>query len=111
MRITAFFKSYVDYERLPGWDENLPNIDPQAAWQRLDHGYNEQKAALVLDDLQGVANFRGGKCLSESWDGEMFTPLDWACAFGHTFTARPFTVLKAGHWCPECESTWNGDAQ
>jgi hypothetical protein len=22
---------------------------------------------------------------------------------GHEFEARPYTVLKAGHWCPDCQ--------
>ena len=41
----------------------------------------------------------------------MYTPLDWECAFEHTFIARPFTVLMAGHWCPKCAATWNCDEQ
>jgi hypothetical protein len=32
----------------------------------------------------------------------MFVPVAWVCAFGHEFAARPNTVLKGGHWCPEC---------
>ena len=109
MRIAAFFKGYEEYERLAEWDVDTPNIDPNAPWLRLDHGYDESKASLGLKDLKGAAQFRGGRCLSIAWDGDMYTPLDWRCAFGHTFNARPFTVLKAGHWCPKCESAWNGD--
>ena len=111
MRISAFFKSYEDYERLSEWGVDMPNLDPDAPWQRLDHGYDESKVDLDLNDLQGAAQFRGGKCLSTAWDGGMYTPLDWECAFGHTFIARPFTVLKAGHWCPKCTVTWNCDEQ
>jgi len=111
MRITAFFKSYEDYEAIPAWGVDMPNIDPDAPWERLDHGYDENKADLDLNDLQAAAQFRGGKCLSTAWDGGLYTALDWECAFEHTFIARPFTVLKAGHWCPECTSNWNCDEQ
>ena len=33
------------------------------------------------------------------WAGQ---PIEWKCAFGHTFRATPNTVLRGGHWCPEC---------
>ena len=110
-RIKAFFKSFEGYERINGWDVDMPNIDLNAPWKRLDHGYDESSKQIGSNDLKSAAKFRGGKCLSKKWDGNMYSPLDWECAFGHSFTARPFTVLKAGHWCPTCEATWNGDEQ
>jgi len=111
MRISAFFKSYADYAAIPGWGVNRPNLDPDAPWQRLAHGYDEAKSPLTLADLHGAATFRGGQCLAASWEGELYTPLAWRCAFGHTFDARPYTVLRAGHWCPECVAHWDGDVQ
>ena len=111
MRITAFFKSYEEYESLSNLDADTPNLDPHAPWKRLDHGYDENKDVLDLSDLQGAGRFRGGRCLSAAWNRDLYSPLDWECAFGHVFSARPFTVLKAGHWCPKCDATWNGDEQ
>ena len=111
MRINAFFKSYEDYERINGWDMDMPNLDLNASWKRLNHGYDESSKQIGSNDLKSAAKFRGGKCLSKKWDGDLYSPLDWECAFGHSFAARPFTVLKAGHWCPKCEATWNGDEQ
>jgi nucleoside-diphosphate-sugar epimerase len=111
LRISAFFGSYEDYRALPEWGVDMPNLDPDAPWRRLDHGYDEAKAHLDLQDLRQAAEFRGGRCLSCTWDGDLYTAVEWRCAFGHTFTARPYTVLKAGHWCPVCVSTWNGDQQ
>jgi len=111
MRISAFFKGYEEYERIPAWGVDMPNLDPDAPWERLNHGYDETKAILDLKDLQNAAGFRGGRCLAASWDGDPYAPLDWECAFGHTFTGRPFSLLKAGHWCPDCTATWNFDQQ
>jgi len=111
MRVSAFFKSYAAYAAIPGWGVDMPNLDPGAPWERLHHGYDEAKAHLDLHDLQGAARFRGGRCLSNSWDGDLYAPVNWVCAFGHPFAARPYTVLKAGHWCPVCVATWSGDAQ
>lgn len=111
MRITAFYKDYETYEAIPDWGIDMPQCDPEPKWHRLDHGYNESKEQLDLEDLRGAARFRGGECLSSVWDGDLYSTLSWACAFGHEFTARPNTVLKAGHWCPVCVAPpWNFDA-
>jgi hypothetical protein len=93
------------------WGVDMPNLDPNAPSKRLDHGYDERRDVIGSSDLKSAAKFRGGKLVSRKWDGDVYSPLKWECAFGHAFEARPFTVLKAGHWCPTCEATWNGDEQ
>jgi hypothetical protein len=41
----------------------------------------------------------------------MYATLVWKCSFGHEFTGKPNTILKAGHWCPVCVAPpWNFDA-
>jgi len=112
MRITAFYKNYETFESIPDWGVAMPQIDPEPEWHRLDHGYDESKGRLDLKDLQGAAEFRGGECLSKKWDGDMYQTLQWRCAFGHEFIGKPFAILKAGHWCPECvPSPWNYDEE
>jgi nucleoside-diphosphate-sugar epimerase len=112
LRITAFFKDYATYESIPGWGVNMPQFDPGPERLRLDHGYDETKGQLELPDLQGAARFRGGECLSREWDSDLYTALRWKCACGHEFDARPYTVLKAGHWCPNCvPPPWDFDAE
>lgn len=72
---------------------------------RLDHGYDESKpdSELDIEDMQSAAAFRGGKCVSACMmKGDLYTKLEWECHDGHRFFASPYTVLKAGHWCPEC---------
>jgi len=101
-RISAFYGDYAAYEAIPPWGVDIPQAEPAPDWQSLNHGYDELKPTLELADLRAAALFRGGACLSDAWDGDLFSPLEWRCARGHTFTARPNTVLKAGHWCPEC---------
>ncbi|HRW20337.1 MAG TPA: NAD(P)-dependent oxidoreductase [Bacteroidales bacterium] len=113
LRIAAFYGSYEAFENIPDWDAALPsglNGTPTPKTKILDHGYNESKTKLELSDLQLAAKYRGGKLISTSWDGEMHTFLEWECAFGHKFETTPFTILKAGHWCSECEPPdWNYD--
>lgn len=110
-RINAFFKNYESYETILNWDQPLESSDIHNAII-LNHGYDESKTVLDLSDLQQAARFRGGKCLSTDWNQDMYQSVDWQCAFSHQFAANPYTVLKAGHWCPECTNPpWNGDEQ
>lgn len=102
IRISAFYGSYEKFKQIPDWDVEMPEMRHDIDYIRLDHGYDESKAQLDLADLQEAARFRGGSLISANWDGEMYTPLKWRCAFDHEFEARPYTVLKAGIWCPEC---------
>ena len=65
----------------------------------------------IIEDMRKAAEFRGGKCLSPAMTkGDLSTPLDWECQFGHRFKASPTLVLLGGHWCPEClPLPWNYD--
>lgn len=44
--------------------------------------------------------------------GDLYTKLEWECHDGHRFWSSPYTILKGGHWCPECcqPAPWNFDA-
>jgi nucleoside-diphosphate-sugar epimerase len=107
-RITAFYQSYEKYENIPDWGVDMPDLTIEN--KRLNHGYDESKSKLNLGDLKGAAEFRGGKMLSPSWNGDVYDKLKWKCAFDHEFDASPFLVLKAGHWCPKCAAPpWNYD--
>ncbi len=112
-RIKAFYGSYEAYESIPDWGVDMPAGSdgiPLEEFKQLDHGYDESKEVLQKEDLEKAAEFRGGKFLSDSFEGDLSLPKEWECGFGHKFTLRPYTVLKAGHWCPTCEAPpWNYD--
>jgi len=128
-RINAFFGSKQQWEALgedwtkfavwcknqiDGQDYKAALAPEASARYKLSHGYDESKpmAALDLDDLQSAASFRGGQCLAPRFDaGNWYDKVLWQCADGHTFEASPYTVLKAGHWCPHCIrwEHWNFD--
>ena len=130
-RTVAFFGSQEARDRIPDWpsldlsdpDPSTPSSAPpssstppsfstvlrampeKTAPSLLFHGYDESKpeSSLGIDDMRMAAAFRGGKCLSDSMTlGDLDSPLEWECAFGHRFRARPATVLFGGHWCPGC---------
>jgi nucleoside-diphosphate-sugar epimerase len=106
--ITSFFGSREERDQIKSWEEGYELYDPSRTLTFLDHGYDESKPASELDlkDIQGAAAFRGGECLSTSMTkGDLNTPLKWKCHLSHEFEATPNLILKAGHWCPECERT------
>ena len=112
-RMTAYFGSYEEWSKLPTKWEETDISRPSEEKTYLDHGYDESKPIeeLDIDDMRKAAEFRGGKCLSETMTkGDLFTPLKWRCGCGHEFTMSPNTILKGGHWCPECDPLpWNYD--
>jgi nucleoside-diphosphate-sugar epimerase len=109
--ITAFFGSPEERAQIPSWEDGFKLYDPSRTPTYLDHGYDEAKPTgkLDLSDIQNAAEFRGGVCISTCMKtGDLYTPLKWKCHFGHAFQATPNLILKAGHWCPECErTTWD----
>lgn len=107
--INAFFGSKEEAEAIPSLEEGYKLFHPSEEEQKLDHGYDESKdfEALDLEDMKKAAAFRGGEVVSDKLES-VYKPLVWKCAFGHTFKATPNTVLRGGHWCPECQrSEWH----
>ena len=101
--INAFFGSREEAEALPSLEEGYKLFHPSEEEQFLDHGYDESKdfETLDMEDMKQAAAFRGGEVVSECIES-VYQPIEWKCAFGHTFRATPNTVLRGGHWCPEC---------
>jgi hypothetical protein len=56
---------------------------------------------LTLEEMQELAETRGGKCLSTEYLGNKIKLL-WQCAAGHQWEAAPNNVKHAGTWCPHC---------
>ena len=128
-RIKAFFKSKDEWNALDQnwdnysiWNKNQvkghnynKEIDISFAQScRLSHGFDDTKKDEDIDlaDLQSAAAFRGGKCLETTFTkGDVYRKVRWECEDGHVFEASPYTVLRAGHWCPHCirENRWNFD--
>lgn len=103
-RINAFFGSREAQANIGNWDDFDP-APPSGKPIRLSHGYDESKpdSSISIDDVRAAAEFRGGKLISEEMTtGELDQPLKWECGEGHTFELTPRTVLRGGHWCPQC---------
>ena len=101
-RINAHFGSLEQAKALKGW-ESYDYAHPSDRPILYDHGYDESKEVLDIEDMKKAAEWRGGKCLSENMTpGDLFTPLEWECHDGHRFRMSPNSILKGGHWCPDC---------
>ncbi len=55
---------------------------------------------LTIEEMQKIAEERGGKCLSSIYVTS-HRKLLWECAEGHQWEAIPKNV-KRGSWCPKC---------
>lgn len=106
-------EKWEDFDLLCESDRYLALKDYSTKFN-LPHGYDESKgqAELAEEDLREAAAFRGGELLGEYQKGHFYDKVLWKCASGHTFRTSPFTVLKAGHWCPVCsepDAEWRFD--
>lgn len=115
-RIRAYFGSTEERDSIGTWEQMSDiHLTNEAEAERLNHGYDESKplSELDIEDMHSAAEFRGGKCLSQSMTkGDLSTKLEWECSFGHRFEASPTLILLGGHWCEECmPSPWRYDEQ
>jgi len=117
-------------ELLKEWDiEKNNNLNPseltphvgKKVWWRCNKGhswqaiiYNRSKNGAgcpicaqenarrySIEDIQGIANKRGGKCLSKKYTNSK-VKLKWRCKEGHIWEARADGVIYDGKWCPVC---------
>jgi hypothetical protein len=61
-----------------------------------------ERRELETKRLRELAQARGGALLSRHYV-DAATPLNWRCAYGHVWNARPDAVPR--HWCAECART------
>lgn len=60
----------------------------------------EERQRSGLERMRTIANERGGICLSGAYIDNN-TKLEWECARGHRWWARPRQV-GSGNWCAQC---------
>ena len=55
---------------------------------------------LGIKVFQGIAEAKGGKCLSTEYESNE-SRLEFECAAGHRWTTRAL-IVRRGSWCPKC---------
>jgi hypothetical protein len=78
--------------------EAVPNSVRSGTWCPCCAG--KRGSSSLLDEAVAIAEQRGGKCLSEEFQGDKIK-LKWECFEKHQWEAVLYTIRK-GSWCPEC---------
>ena len=55
----------------------------------------------TIEDIQAIANKRGGKCLSKEFTNSRIK-LKFCCKEGHIWETRGDAILYTNKWCPTC---------
>lgn len=105
-RLTAFFGSKEKYETMPkSWADfnldDLKNIRSIKNYKPIDYGFDIDKSddEITLEDLKNVAKMHGGKLLTQNFEkGDVYKTLLWEDRDGNSFNAKPYTILRGGHW-------------
>lgn len=113
-RMTAYFGSEAAFETIPKAWKDFPllckgrspdgAVDYDALRRKntpIDYGFDFDKPddQISIEDLSAVAAAHGGKLLSEDFQtGDLYARLRWETQDGEEFLARPYTVLRCGHW-------------
>ena len=74
-------------------------IDPKVV-EEIKYKKEKNKKLLPLMELQEIAEFKGGKCLSTEYINN-HTKLQWQCKENHIWWASSRNI-KYGKWCPKC---------
>ncbi|WP_345239571.1 hypothetical protein [Pontibacillus salipaludis] len=79
------------------WEARPSSIIRNKSWCPTCAG----NAKLTIEEMHTIAKERGGHCLSEVYINGS-TKLEWQCAQGHTWEAKPDNIKWKKSWCPTC---------
>lgn len=66
--------------------------------------YCAGNAPLTIEEMNEVAEGKGGKCLSSTYEGES-AKLQWQCGCDYKWWATPHNVKHHNRWCPKCSNS------
>ncbi|HDR4448763.1 TPA: hypothetical protein QCQ08_001369 [Bacillus cereus] len=93
------------------WEARPDNVKNQAHWcPKCRIGKKGNNVKLTIEEMQHIAEERGGKCLSSTYINSA-TKLEWQCQKGHIWEAKPGHIKNSKSWCPECALETAGDAR
>ncbi len=77
----------------------------QVAWNKgklMSKEIRQKMHRITIEDMQKIAESRGGKCLSKEYNGSG-NNLRWRCEKGHEWEATPHNIKK-DTWCQVCST-------
>ncbi len=89
------------------WETKPNDVKNQGSWcPKCSAKRRGEASRLSIEEMQQIAEKRGGKCLSETYT-DANIKLWWECAEGHKWPATPHSV-KRGSWCRKCAGLEKG---
>jgi hypothetical protein len=85
------------------WYTAAGNVKNQKTWCPYCLGKHQ-----TIEEMREIAAQRGGKCLSEKYEGGHGLLL-WECKNGHQWRARATSVRNRGSWCFKCYHKGKGE--
>jgi hypothetical protein len=87
------------------WEATASSVKNRETWCSIC-GYDKVASALSLDleEMQVLAQERGGKCLSTEYPRGRKKKIRWRCVEGHEWESAPAAVKHARQWCPICST-------
>ena len=82
------------------WMAQPGNIKSGKWCPKCSYEYRASLRRGNIEEMQKIAESRGGKCLSEKFVN-VDTKLKWECKRGHIWEAVPSSI-KRGSWCARC---------
>jgi len=82
------------------WEARSGNIKSGKWCPICSYDYRASLQRGNIEEMQKIAESRGGKCLSEKYIN-VNTKLKWQCEKGHIWEAISSSI-KRGSWCPIC---------
>lgn len=95
-----YFENAKEWKDLPDWSQPIEKPAFEEG-KKVDTGFQIRfDKNYTLEDLKKAAEYRGGRLVSESFNG-MHVMHSWYCGHcGQTFRATPMLILHGGQWCP-----------
>ena len=79
------------------WTASPGSVYQQRTWCPRCAGVQKK----TINEMQGLARARGGKCLSTDYINSHGS-LTWECSSGHRWDAAPTNIVSKNSWCPYC---------
>lgn len=82
---------------------STPNSIKNGSWCQKCFYSRQKIARFTIQNMQEIAEKRGGKCLSDTYINAK-SHMKWQCCNEHIWMANPNNI-KRGKWCPKCAFT------